>query len=178
MKTKFLNDWYSQTELIKKSRLKNQQFFRNLYIVNHSNHLEELILVAIFQGKFQKKQYPSAVYLYWCLEKFPNKKPDSYIRVDFKTDKKSLESSVLIFDEDGISFSREGNSYSENGHDGYSYEYGQIRRDGEDNYLHEFHQRFSFWFDSVSEILEMDSPFLDVEYSGEFKRTLDFTPKK
>lgn len=148
-----------------------------MYIADYLTHLRELVLATIFQGKLNKKQFPSVVYLHWCLDNFPKKNPDSYIRIDFKKNKKSNESLVLVFDVDGITFSLEGNSYSPNGHDGYSYNYGQIRRDGHDNFLNEFHQRFSYWFESVSDILEIDSPYLDVEYSGKFKRNIDFNPE-
>jgi hypothetical protein len=147
-----------------------------MYIPDYLSHLREIVLKTTFEGKFQKSQYPSASYLKWVLDSFFTKLPDSCIRVDFKASKKSQESMVLIVNEDGISFSKEDNYDSENGHDSDSKDYGHIRRNEEGNHLNEFYQRFDYWFDCVSEILEMKNPFLDIEYYGEFKRTTDYVP--
>lgn len=147
-----------------------------MYIPDYLSRLREIVLKTTFEGKFQKSQYPSASYLSWALDNFFDKLPDSYIRVDFKTGKKSQESMVLVVDEDGISFSKESNYYSENGHDSDSKEYGQISRNRDDNRSNEFNQRFDYWFDCISEILEMKKTFLDIEYYGEFKRARDYVP--
>lgn len=148
-----------------------------MYIENYLIQLQEMILDSIFQKKIKTSQYHSAVYLYWSLENFFVKLPDSYIRVDFKGNKKSLESDVLVLDRDGITFSTEGNIFSENGHDGYSTEYGQIiRGDSDHNNRDQYLQKFDGWFSDVSGILEEKKPYLDIEYYGEFKRDINFTP--
>lgn len=147
-----------------------------MFIPDYLIHLREIVLKTTFEGKFQKSQYPSASYLGWALDNFFTKLPDSYIRVDFKTGKKSQESMVLIVNEDGTSFSKEGNYYSENGHDSDSKEYGQISRNKDDNRSNEFNQRFDYWFDCISEILEMKTPYLNVEYCGDFKTTICYVP--
>jgi hypothetical protein len=146
-----------------------------MYIDNYLNHIQEMVFDLLLQGRISKKQYPALVYLHWCLVHFYEKQPDSYIRVDFKSCKKSLESFVLVFDkDDGLYFSMEGNSFSEFGHDSYGDEYGLFGRNKEDNWLTTFHQRFDHWFSVVSEILKSKTPFLEVTYHGEFRRDINF----
>ncbi len=71
-----------------------------MYIENYLVHLQEMVLEILLKGKIKKRQYPAMVYFYWCLVHFYEKKPDSYIRLDFKSCKKSVESYVLVFDKD------------------------------------------------------------------------------
>jgi hypothetical protein len=146
-----------------------------MYIENYLTTLQELILDAILHRKIRKSQYQNAVYLYWCLQNFHLKEPDESIRVDFKGSKKSLESDVLTLDVDGLSFSSEGNHFSENGHDSYSNEYGEIRRGDYDHRdRNQITRRCDGWFYEIIATLADNNPFIDIEYYGEFKRDIDY----
>lgn len=146
-----------------------------MYIENYLVHLQEMVLEILLSGKIKKSQYPSMVYLHWCLNNFYEKQPDSNIWVDFKFCKKSLESFVLVFDkDDGLYFSMEGNHFSEFGHDSYGDNFGLFNRSKEDNWLITFHQRFDHWFWAVSGILESKTAFLEITYYGEFRRDINY----
>lgn len=73
---------------------------KSMHIENYLMHLQEMVLEILLKGKIKKRQYPAMVYLHWCLVYFYEKHPDSYIRLDFRSCKQSLESFVLVFDED------------------------------------------------------------------------------
>ena len=148
-----------------------------MYIENYLTHLQEMVLEILLKGKIKKRQYPAMVYLHWCLVHFYEKQQDSYIWLDFKSCKKSLESFVLVFDkDDSLYFSMEGNHFSEFGHNSYGENYGLFGRNKEENWLTTFHQRFDHWFSVVSDILESKKPVLEITYHGEFGRNINYTP--
>jgi hypothetical protein len=144
-----------------------------MYIENYLEHLEEMILEILLNKRLKKRHYRSLVYFYWCLQNFYTKLPDESVRVDFKADKEDLECYELVLDDYGITFSMSGNLFTENGHDSYSNNFGELVRNKDEIQVKEYLQSFSGWFEIVHSILEEKSPIIDTVYYGEFLRSND-----